>query len=396
MSRPQKVKKETAAQRKVREAQELVKAAKEKEQKAWRAKWSAQQKDPAYKAKQARLAETREERSRKMAIGKENAQLARLAKLMEQAGDREELEHTAYHEAGHAVIHEVLSNGVVEATIIPQNEGKNLNSEDEGFSLGHVNPYADRFPIPERERDLYAVACYLAAGLATDLVYEDEDGSDADKKYASKIVESMALDKHEERAFWKKAYDLCFEVMDSPKMWAAIEEVKEALLTYKTIPGDVVRAIVKKQYHPDLFPLTITKQLAFHYRKDCFVNYFGSAPYSLGIGDNHWGFRLSNPQYVVDFLNGNKVKADAEPEGVIDLDPEGVIDLSPEGVIDLSLERPAVQLKLPLPEAEAAPIRRHRRAHKAAPVIDLDEGVIEFGVIDLEPVDLKPRSNRSR
>jgi hypothetical protein len=29
----------------------------------------------------------------------------------------------------------------------------------------------------------------------------------------------------------------------------------------KTIPGGVVRAIVKKQYRPDLFPLMITKQL---------------------------------------------------------------------------------------------------------------------------------------
>jgi hypothetical protein len=352
MSRPQKVKKETAAQRKLREAQELVKAAKKKEQEAWRAKWAAQQKDPAYIAKQARLAETREERSRKMAIGKENAQLARIAKLMEQAGDRDELEHTAYHEAGHAVIYEVLANGVTEATIIPRDESKDSNSEHGSFSLGHVNPYANRLPIPEYERNLYAVAGYLSGGLATYYVYDDEDGSGTDKKYARKIIESMALDKREELDFWKKAYELCFELMADSKIWAAIEEVKEALLTYKTIPGDMVRAIVKKQYHPDLFPVVITKQLSFHYRKEFFTSYFGSAPYSLGIGDHSWGFTLSNPKYIVDFLEKTKADTKEQPS---------------------RRQVPAVQLKLPL------------------------EGVIdEEGVIDLEPIDLKPRSNRSR
>lgn len=39
IAHPQKLRKEPPGQRKLREAQELVKAAKKKEQEAWRAKW---------------------------------------------------------------------------------------------------------------------------------------------------------------------------------------------------------------------------------------------------------------------------------------------------------------------------------------------------------------------
>ena len=73
-----------------------------------------------------------------------------------------------------------------------------------------------------------------------------------------------------------------------------------------------MRAIVKKQYRPDLFPLTITKQLSFHYRKEFYTSWGGSAPYSLGIGDNHYGFHLSMPQYVHEFMKANTQAAKNE------------------------------------------------------------------------------------
>jgi len=337
--RPQKVKKETAAQRKLREAQELVKAAKEKEREASLARWKGQQKDPAYKAKQARLAETREERSRKMAIGKENAKLARLAKLMEQAGDAEELENTAFHEAGHAVFHEILRNGVASATIIPGDKGSSSDSDEGDITLGHVDPRATHFPIPKYRQNLYTIVCTLAGGMVVHSVYDldsEEDGTEGDEDIISQVIKSMYFTDAEESEFLCEAWTLGENLLADPKVWAAIEEVKEALLTFKTIPGDVVRAIVKGRYHPDLFSVEISKQLSFHYRKEFATDYWGRtvAPYSLGIGDNHGGFTLSSPQYVVDFLNGNKVKADAELEGVIDLDSsEGVIDLDPEPLL---------------------------------------------------------------
>jgi hypothetical protein len=321
--RPQKVKKETAAQRKLREAQELVKAAKQKEQAAWRAEWEAKQKDPAYQAKQARLAETREERSRKMAIGKENAQLARVAKLMELAGGPEELRETAWHEAGHAVTHEVLGNGVAEATIIPKEhkDKGSSDSEEGGISLGHVSPRATNFPIPEYQRNLYRIVCTLAGGMVDHSVYDvdsEEDGTGHDEEIVSQIIKSMSLNDAEESQFLCDAWTLGEKLLADPKVWAAIEEVKEALLTYKTIPGDVVRAIVKKHHHPDLFPVEISKQLSFHYRKEFATDYWGRtvAPYSLGIGDNHWGFTLSMPRYVIDFLKADGARANEAPKGV--------------------------------------------------------------------------------
>ena len=269
------VKIETAAQRKLREAQELVKAAKKAEQDAWRAKWEAQQKDPAYQAKQARLAETREERSRKMAIGKENAQLSRLAKLMEEIGDSMKAELTAYHEAGHAVLHEVLGNGVSVATIIPSESNKDTASEDDSIALGHVSPRLANFPMSDYERNLHRVVCSLAGGIAAEIAGDDDPGTDGDEEIIEKIIETMNLDRKGESNFRKEAQSLCCRLLGEPKMWAAVEEVKEALLTYKTIPGDVVRAIVKKQDRPDLFPVSITKQLSFHYRKEFVTSYWG-------------------------------------------------------------------------------------------------------------------------
>ena len=355
---PKKVKKETAAQRKLRKAQELVKAAKQKEQAAWRATWEAQQRDPAYKAKQARLADTREERSRKMAIGKENAQLARQAELMEQGGGPEELKFTAYHEAGHAVMHEVLGNGVAQATIIPEEVKGSSDSDKGGLSLGHVNPRTSHFPIPKYQENLYEVVCTLAGGMVVHSVYDldsEEDGTGGDEDIVSQIIKSMSLNDAEESDFLCDAWTLGENLLADPKVWEAIEEVKEALLTYKTIPGDVVRAIVKKQDHPDLFPLEISKQLSFHYRKEFATDYWGRtvAPYSLGIGDNHSGFTLSSPQYVTEFLQANKVLKEVEAEGVIDLDPREGVDFDlPEGVIDLDPEPLPMQLTLDLRPAE--------------------------------------------
>jgi hypothetical protein len=314
---PRKVKTETAAQRKLREAQELVKAAKEKEQEAWRAKWDAQQRDPAYKVKQARLAATREERSRKMAVGKENAQLARQAELGEHIKGREE--EVAYHEAGHAVVHELLGNGVVEATIVPREDKGSSDSDNRGLSLGHVTPYAANFPLPEYGRNLHAVVGMLAGGMVVHSVYDldaEEDGTGGDEDNISWVIKSMNLTDAEESQFLCEAWALGVKLLADPKVWAAVEEVKDALLTYKTIPGGVVRAIVKKQYHPDLFPVEISKQLSFHYRKEFAIDYWGRifAPYSLGIGDNHWGFTLSMPQYAIDFLKAHEAKAKEAPK----------------------------------------------------------------------------------
>jgi hypothetical protein len=321
---PQKVRKETPAQRKLREAQELVKAAKKKREEAWRAQWEVQQKDPAYQAKQARLAETREERSRKMAIGKENARLAREAELMKYV--RGNGEQTAYHEAGHAVIHEVLGNGIAEATIIPKQD------EAVGLSLGHVSPHASHFPIPEYQQNLYAVVGMLAGGMVVHSVYDlepDEDGAGGDEEKVSQIINLMNLNDAEESQFLCDAWTLGQDLLSDSRIWAAVEEVKEALLTYKTIPGDVARAIVKRQYHPGLFPLTITKQLSFHYRKEFFTSYWETASYSLGIGDYHQGFTLSNPRYVMEFLKSSEVPKAVDVEQPRALPTQLVLDLCP-------------------------------------------------------------------
>ena len=178
---------------------------------------------------------------------------------MELAGGPEELRETAWHEAGHAVTHEVLGNGVAEATIIPKEDKDkgSSDSEEAGISLGHVSPRATNFPIPEYQRNLYRAVCTLAGGMVDHSVYDvdsEEDGTGHDEEIVSQIIKSMSLNDAEESQFLCDAWTLGEKLLADPKVWAAIEEVKEALLTYKTIPGDVVRAIVKKHVSSRLVP----------------------------------------------------------------------------------------------------------------------------------------------
>ena len=102
-----------------------------------------------------------EQRERTRLINKENRALAAIAAIEKEFAScfYHDIEFTAYHEAGHAVLHEVLSNGVNYATIVPNKK------DDKQGSLGHVQP-AGTLPISQRQRVLVEVACLLAGGLA--------------------------------------------------------------------------------------------------------------------------------------------------------------------------------------------------------------------------------------
>jgi hypothetical protein len=98
-------------------------------------------------------------------------------------------------------------------------------------------------------------------------------------------------------------------MFQDPRVWEAVKDVKDMLLAEKTISGGDVRAIVKKQYYPDLISIEVTKQLCFRYRKNRFNGYWGSAPFALGINihtDHYYnGYQLREPQYVRDITKAN-------------------------------------------------------------------------------------------
>jgi hypothetical protein len=299
---------ETEEQRKIREAQEVVKQAKEKEQQAWREKWQAQQADPEYQRKQAERNAKSEERSRKIAIGKENAQLARDKKIQQQVSyiDKDTLEHIAYHEAGHAMMQEVLSNGCTEATIMPTSKDGKVDDKAEKLeiaSLGHMMPNGE-LPVSKRQRAVAHIAVCLAGGCATEKAGWEPWGTQTDNKQVEQTLDQF--DKEERKGILDEATAVCIELLEAPRMWAAVEAIKEMLLTEKTISGKDVRALCKMQYYPTAVHIDVTKQLHFHYRKNRYKPTYGTGPDSsfvlgIGLGTGYgWapGFPLSEPDYV--------------------------------------------------------------------------------------------------
>ena len=316
---------ETAEQRKLRKAAELVKAAKEAEQKAWREKWQAQQADPEYQRNQAERNANREERSRKMAIGKENAFFARLDKARKQILADDQIEHTAYHEAGHAVIAEVLSNGVSNATILPEaTEVKDANNTTglEVKSLGHVTSNGN-LPVSPRQQALIKVAYLRAGGLATEYACPYDDGSwgwgtGGDDKQIEEVIKAYGYESNtkEHIIFVQEASVLCWKMFQDTKVWRAVEDVKDMLLIEYTISGEDIRAIVKKQYYPELIDIDVTRQYCFRFRKNRVVTRWGNEPgasYVLGINVYANTYCYQGYNYAYTKYADEVVKANVQP-----------------------------------------------------------------------------------
>jgi hypothetical protein len=310
---------QTAAQRKLREAQEVVQKAKEAEQKAWREKWQAQQADPEYQRKQAERAAHSEERSRKMAIGKESAFFARLDKVRKQTfSDDYQMEQVAYHEAGHAVIAEVLSNGVSKATVLP--EATKVKSDNttslEVKSLGHVMSNGS-LPVSPRLQALIKVAYLRAGGLAVEFAYdEDAWGTGNDDKQIEEAIKAYGYETKtkEHSQLRQDGTNLCWKMFQDAKVWQAVEDVKDMLLMEYTISGEDIRAIVKKQYYPELIDIDVTRQHCFRFRKNRVTTRWGNEPgasYVLGINVHantygyYSGYQLSQPKYVAEVTKAN-------------------------------------------------------------------------------------------
>jgi hypothetical protein len=259
-----------------------------------------------------RTVEFKQVDERELAMQEENALLARTEALIKLANlSEEDKQHVAWHESAHAVIYEVLSDGVSEATIVPIPNDQVMKPIDTGVSaLGQVMRVPDLLPVNERRRCLHFVAGLLAGGLATEKALGYKWGTDSDDAEINRIVLNyMNLRLDEAIAFVREAGALCEAIMAEPKVWKAIEEVKEALLTEKTIDGDLVRAIVKKQERPELFPVEISKQLSFHFRQNYIAtdSQNGRALYVLTLGGKSCVKRNDGtvPPYVEAVIKNN-------------------------------------------------------------------------------------------
>jgi len=338
-------KKETSEQRKLREAAELVKAAKEAERKAWQDKWKAQQADPEYQRKQAERQAKSEERSRKMAIGKENKRLEFIAKYAEH--DLDELYETAVHESCHAVMSELVANGVSSVTIVPGvNEAYITNGiTKDGVYGGCASGTSPNIGTDKAQTIVWRIASTLAPqvgmpkafeyyqdlGVAYDPdihtnfcdEYEFLDFKSAyeysftgDENILKKVFEELRLSPIEAFRARIEADLLIENTLNDPKVWAAVLEVADALMTEKTLSGNDVRLIVRKNMMPQLdIKFDVGKQLSFHYRKNRYIPSWGAPPDSsfvLGIGVMDGGY-VSGYHYAHVKYADEVVKANAKP-----------------------------------------------------------------------------------
>jgi len=137
-----------------------------------------------------------EEHLRKIAIREENAWLAGREALIKLANlSQEDKTHAAWHESAHAVIDEVLSSGVIYATIAPSAKDDVIGTGVlEIGSIGHVMQERDTLPINCRTRHLHTVAGLLAGGIATKRALGYAWGTESDEDQATHIsvVDSRA------------------------------------------------------------------------------------------------------------------------------------------------------------------------------------------------------------
>jgi hypothetical protein len=310
--------KETAAQRKVREAREVIKAAEERERKKWQKKW----KSPEYKAEcAARAAEYNKPENvakraaaaaKREATKKANAaaKLAEKLKVAESVlGKRGESErtNTAYHEAGHAVVAELVLGGVYEASIIPEFNCKEGQTPSQGSveSMGHVRASHDFTKTAPEDAAIREVMMDMAGGMAAEMSsalnfakrlkaqsmrwnkeYKKKYGREfqpigssfhggvhpltrvkdtfleytwkkgwqcsGDRKCADGTYRARNVSRAQRQAIEETAAGNTHALLSDKRVWAAVEAVKDALLVHKLLHGSAIRGIVKRNLFPKL------------------------------------------------------------------------------------------------------------------------------------------------
>jgi hypothetical protein len=301
----------SADQRKIREAQELVNAAKQEERAAWEAKWKAQQADPEYQRQSAERRAKSEERSRKIAINKENKFLAYAERVKMEFGCSwgSEEYHTAVHEAGHAVLQEVIGGGCLFVTVLPQELKKGRGDHKETTSvLGFSRGAGSSDHIVDAIINVAGVVATQFAGLGDDsdamLSLEDDDddednyddGGGGDRENLGKNMDALGIKGAYARwTFQVDVHNKAKLLFNQPYVRSALFEIAEALVVNKNLSGGDVKAIIKKHQFAgtpveDMFQFDAGRQYKFHFRKDWLTpRRDKQVPFVITFGDKTYG-----------------------------------------------------------------------------------------------------------
>jgi hypothetical protein len=164
----------------------------------------------------------------------------------------EDLDKTAIHEAGHAVMHLVLSLGIKSLTIVPDYERMIAGASTHGGEWG--NPAQD---FGEQDDDTatlrlvaedtfwlrHAVACYAGAEAVRQLrpASDPDEGADSDNDAAVDAINSITDDAESLDLYFALAKRRC--VLLVAQYAPEIEAVAAALRARQTLCGEDVREI---------------------------------------------------------------------------------------------------------------------------------------------------------
>jgi ATP-dependent Zn protease len=151
---------------------------------------------------------------------------------------------TAYHEAGHAVLHVYLALGCEQVTIIP-----NYENGEAGFAK-----HQGEFPKDEDAESLrlyaedafwlrHAIAMYAGAEASRRAGKEDwRAGADNDYYNAEDAINQITDDEESIRCLYNLAMRRAVVLVEH--YWPEIEALATALLKSRTLTGNEVRCIV--------------------------------------------------------------------------------------------------------------------------------------------------------
>lgn len=160
---------------------------------------------------------------------------------------RRQLEKTAYHEAGHAVVAYLLGRSVRLVTIVP--------SED-GTLLGHV------LYVPPRLKDEYQywgspslkraafeniVRISLAGSIAEGRMAgrQSHRQASSDYRYAVEVVSGLVGDDRELSAYLNWLWISTENLLSVKPHWRAVEALAQKLLELRTIKGKDAKEIIR-------------------------------------------------------------------------------------------------------------------------------------------------------
>lgn len=159
-----------------------------------------------------------------------------------------QLERSAYHEAGHAVVAYVLGQPVTDiATVLdPENLGRCLYAELRDFDPDLPRPYGGPQDEGVAERQILS---YLAGPIAESTLTGEKDwrktGGNGDIPRAVDLAMYLTGDIKRTEAYLKRLWLQTEELITDPGNWAAIEALAAELVEHHQIDEERARMILE-------------------------------------------------------------------------------------------------------------------------------------------------------